>query len=109
MDFMTTGETKGSIEEAVDLIGFRALRVVGANLLAWLRAEGLRKESKDLDLDPAWPWAKDARKLINQVGAFGNAFTVTETSLTFSDAVLSEERKQMAIEVRNGYMPQQLD
>ncbi|OCG61427.1 hypothetical protein [Gilliamella sp. Nev3-1] len=91
---------------AIDLVGEKNLYIISRRLVGWIKVEGMRKKTRNLDLWPDIPWCENLRLLIKKNPAFSQSFKVVKNYLTYNDKVTEEER-QKAIEyvAKHNYTP----
>jgi hypothetical protein len=94
-----------ALYSAIRLVGRRNLFIISLNLIDWIKVEGMRKKTRNLDLWPDIPWCENLRLLIEKNSAFSQSFKVVKNYLTYNK--VTEEERQKAIEyvAKHNYTP----
>lgn len=88
---------------AVELVGERKLQIISDRLVEWIKVEGMRKKTRNLDLWPGTPWCESLKLLIEQNPAFSQSFKVIKNYLTYNDTITEEERKKTIEYITENY------
>lgn len=79
---------------SIELVGDENLLIIALKLVDWIKVEGMRKKTRNLDLWPGTPWCESLKLLIEQIPAFSQSFKVIKNYLTYNDAISEEERQK---------------
>jgi hypothetical protein len=106
LNYLRTAKVSSELEDAVELVGTRQLRLISINIVDWLKLENKRDKSKPLKLNNSYAWVKDLQTLVNSSGMFKSFFVINENQeLLISNSVNSSERKEIFRLADEGYNP----
>lgn len=88
---------------AIELVGEKNLQTISGRLVEWIKVEGMRKKTRNLDLRPDIPWCESLKLLIEQNPAFSQSFKVIKNYLTYKDTITEEERKKTIEYITENY------